>query len=220
MAKLRKIKKLVLTTGIVGIVGIAAIWGYVKSVSHADIYKDLESVPSKYVAIVFGAGIRADGTPSKYLRDRLDAGVLLYKSGKVKRLLLSGDNGSNRYDELKVMKEYCANAGVPAADIFVDYAGFDTYSTVYRAKDLFKVDEAIMVTQVYHLERAIFLGEKMGISCVGFAADNGSYQLAAKNEFREQLALVKSFVDVSRNRKPKYYGGNIDIRGASNFYKK
>lgn len=220
MSKLKKIRKILVTTGILGIAGVTAIWSYVKSVSDADIYRDLESVPHKYVAIVFGAGIGPNGTPSKYLKDRLDAGISLYKHGKVKRLLLSGDNGSNRYDELKVMKEYCANAGVPAADIFVDYAGFDTYSTVYRAKDLFKVDEAIMVTQAYHLERAIFIGEKMGISCVGFAADKGVYYLAKKNELREQLALVKSFVDVSRDRKPKYHGGNIDIHGESNFDKK
>ncbi|OJV54816.1 MAG: hypothetical protein BGO31_15835 [Bacteroidetes bacterium 43-16] len=220
MSKFKKIRKIVLTTGIAGLVGVGAIWAYVKSVSHAVIYKDLESVPAKYVGIVFGAGIRRDGKPSKYLKDRLDAGVLLYKNGKVKRILLSGDNGSNRYDELKVMKEYCVDAGIPPEDIFVDYAGFDTYSTVYRAKDLFKVDDAIMVTQAYHLERSVFLGEKMGISCVGFAADKGDYQLATKNEVREQLALVKSFVDVSRNRKPKYTGGNIDIRGVSNFYKK
>lgn len=220
MSKFKKIKNILFTTGIAGIVGVAGIWTYVKSVSDADIYRDPDAVPGKYVAIVFGAGVGPDGTPSKYLKDRLDAGVLLYKKGKVKRLLLSGDNGSNRYDELKVMKEYCANAGVPVADIFVDYAGFDTYSTVYRAKDLFNVDEAIMVTQAYHLGRAIFIGEKMGISCVGFAADKGSYQLAKKNELREQLALVKSFVDVSRNRKPKYHGGNIDIHGESNFYKK
>ncbi|RYD96646.1 MAG: hypothetical protein EOP54_13175 [Sphingobacteriales bacterium] len=220
MSKFKKFKKIAVTAGIAGIVGVSTIWAYVKSVSNADIYRDLETVPDKYVAIVFGAGIGPCGTPSKYLKDRLDAGILLYKRGKVKRLLLSGDNGSNRYDELKVMKEYCAHAGVPVADIFVDYAGFDTYSTVYRAKDLFKVDEAIMVTQAYHLERAIFIGEKMGISCVGFAADKGIYYLAKKNELREQLAIVKSFVDVSRNRKPKYHGGNIDIHGASNFYKK
>ncbi len=220
MSKFKKLRKLFIRASLASIVSVGAILWYVKSSSNATIFKDINAVPSKYVAIIFGAGIRQDGTPSKYLKDRLEAGIQLYKHNKVKRILLSGDNGSKRYDELEVMKNYCLNAGVPAKDIFVDYAGFDTYSTVFRAKDLFKVDEAIMVTQAYHLERAIFLGNKMGIQSVGFAADNGSYSLAKKNELREQLALVKSFVDVSRNRKPKYYGGNIDIKGASNFYKK
>lgn len=220
MSKFKKLRKIFLRASLAGIVSAGAILWYVKSSSNTAIFKDINAVPSKYVAIVFGAGIRKDGTPSKYLKDRLDAGIDLYNNKKVKRILLSGDNGSKRYDELEVMKNYCLKAGIPASDIFVDYAGFDTYSTVYRAKDLFKVNEAIMVTQQYHLERAIFLGKKMGIASVGYAADNGSYQRAKKNEIREQLALVKSFVDVSRNRKPKYYGGNIDIKGESNFYKK
>lgn len=220
MSKFKRLRKIFVRSSLAGLVSVGAILWYVKSSSSATIFKDVNAVPSKYVAIVFGAGIRSDGTPSKYLKDRLEAGILLYKKGKVKRLLLSGDNGSKRYDELEVMKNYCLNAGVPAKDIFVDYAGFDTYSTVFRAKDLFKINEAIMVTQAYHLERAIFLGQKMGIASVGYAADNGAYQLAKKNELREQLALVKSFVDVSRNRKPKYHGGNIDIKGESNFYNK
>ena len=220
MSKFRRLRRIFFQASLTGAVSIGAIWLYAKSGTRSLIYTDIEALPPKYVAIVFGAGIRPDGTPSKYLKDRLDAGIHLYQKGKVKRLLLSGDNGSKRYDELNVMKNYCLKAGLPPEDIFVDYAGFDTYSTVYRAKDLFKVEEAIMVTQEYHLERALFLGQKMGISSVGYAADKGSYQLARKNEIREQLALVKSVVDVSRRRKPKFHGGDIDIKGESNFYKK
>jgi SanA protein len=215
----KQLKSMLLTMIILGILGIGCLLFYISKSTQNAIYTAVDSLPSKYVAVIFGAGIRPDGTPSKYLKDRLDAGIFLYNNQKVKRILLSGDNGHKSYDELQVMKDYCVKAGVPKRDIFVDYAGFDTYSTVYRAKDLFKVDNAIMVTQAYHLKRALFLCRNLNIDAVGFAADNGGYQLAAKNKLREQLALVKCFVDVNRNRKPKYYGGNIDIKGPSNFDK-
>lgn len=216
----KRIKSMILIIASLGIVTIAAVLFFINKSTQSSIHQSLNTIPSKYVAVVFGAGIRADGTPSKYLKDRLDAGIYLYKNQKVKRILLSGDNGHKAYDELQVMKDYCVKAGVPKKDLFVDYAGFDTYSTVYRAKDLFKVDNAIMVTQAYHLKRALYLCKSLGIDAVGFAADNGTYQLATKNKLREQLALVKCFVDINRNRKPKYFGGNIDIKGPSNFDKK
>lgn len=198
-------------------VGIIA---YIESVTSPLIYKQITKVPDNYVAIVFGAGIRRDGTPSKYLKDRLDAGIRLYNLKKVQRILLSGDNGSKNYDELKVMKKYMTDAGVSANDVFVDYAGFDTYSTVYRAKNIFKVDRALMVTQSYHLRRAVYIGHELGINTEGYAADKGVYNMATKNLIREQFAKIKAFLDIVRKRKPKYYKGTIDIHGSSNFYEK
>ena len=201
-----------------GLCAAAIVYGIKKKVNPL-CYTDMDKVPETYTGIIFGAGIR-NNQPSKYLADRLDAGIALYKSGKIERLLLSGDNGQVNYDELTVMKEYCVAHGVPKEDIFVDYAGFDTYSTVYRAKDLFKVDEAIMISQNYHLDRAVYLGKVMGIKSYGFAADRGDYFFMQKNKFREYLALLKSFIDVHTGRKPRFYGGDINIHGSSNYDKK
>lgn len=216
---MKKLKIPLIAAGVLSIFAAGLVYGIKKKVNPL-CYSNPEKVPQTYAAIIFGAGIR-NNKPSAYLQDRLDAGIELYKSGKVKRLLLSGDNGQDEYDELTVMKEYCTAHGIPAKDIFVDYAGFDTYSTVYRAKDLFKVDEAIMISQNYHLDRAIYLGEAMGIKSYGYAADrDGGYALLQKNKMREYLALLKSFVDVHVGRKPRFYGGDINIHGPSNYDKK
>ena len=216
-----KLRKKVVLGGIfLGLFAGIGIPLYVHSKADEHIYANIDSLSNRYVAIIFGAGLRTDGTPSKYLKDRLDAGILLYKSGKVSRILLSGDNGTNYYDEVTAMKIYCSVAGVPVKDIFLDYAGFDTYSTVYRAKDLFKVENAILVSQAYHLSRAVFLAQELGLDVVGFAADKGDYRMAKKNKIREQAAIVKAFFDVKRNRKPRFTGGDINIKGESNFDKK
>ncbi|WP_222166516.1 SanA/YdcF family protein [Edaphocola aurantiacus] len=216
---MKKLKIPLIAAGALSIFAAGLVYGIKKKVNPL-CYSNIEKLPQTYTAIIFGAGIR-NNKPSAYLQDRLDAGIELYKSGKVKRLLLSGDNGQDEYDELTVMKEYCTAHGIPAEDIFVDYAGFDTYSTVYRAKDLFKVDEAIMISQNYHLDRAVYLGEAMGIKSYGYAADReGGYALMQKNKMREYLALLKSFADVHIGRKPRFHGGDINIHGPSNYYKK
>ncbi|RQO30864.1 hypothetical protein DBR32_09105 [Taibaiella sp. KBW10] len=215
---MKKIKMLVLVLLLISLCSVALVYS-IKKEANRYCYRNIDRVPAAYTGIIFGAGI-VNNQPSKYLKDRLDAGIALYKAGKVKRLLVSGDNGQDEYDEVSVMKQYCADHGVPKADIFADYAGFDTYSTVYRAKDLFKVADAIMISQNYHLDRAVYLGKSMNINSYGFAADKGDYVFLFKNKVREGLAILKSFVDVHRGRKPKYYGGDIDIQGPSNFDKK
>lgn len=178
-------------------------------------YSYTEHVPECYTAIVFGAGIR-DGKPSKYLKDRLDAGIRLYEAGKVQRLLLSGDNGSRNYDELKVMRDYCIAKNVKAEDLFLDFAGFDTYSTLYRAKEIFEVDKAVLVSQNYHLDRAIYIGRSLGLDSYGYAADIGHYGGYRRNMLREVLATVNAFVEVNLQRKPKFLGEQVSIKGPSN----
>ncbi|PKV67277.1 SanA/YdcF family protein [Pontibacter ramchanderi] len=187
----------------------------VKRQSNQYTYKQTEHVPICYTGIIFGAGIR-DGKPSKYLKDRLDAGIQLYKAGKVQRLLLSGDNSSRNYDELKVMRDYCLSENVRAEDIFLDFAGFDTYSTLYRAKEVFKVDRAVLVSQNYHLDRAIYIGRSLGLDSYGYIADKGHYVGYRRNYLREVLATVNAFMEVNLNRKPKFLGETVDIQGTSN----
>ena len=191
---------------------------YVKYNSNKLCFKNINNLPETEVAIVFGAGINGD-VPSKYLKDRLDAGILLYKNKKVQKLLLSGDNGSDEHDEIVVMKKYCYKNGVDTTKIYVDYAGFDTYSTMIRAKKVFNVKKAILISQNYHLDRAVYLGNALGVESVGFIADNGEYNMQKLNKFRELLATVKSVIDVNRNRKPIFLGSKVDINGLSNYTK-
>lgn len=170
------------------------------------------------MGIIFGAGINGD-QPSKYLKDRLDAGILLYKANRINKILLSGDNGRDEYDELTVMKNYCFNHGVDTTKIFVDYAGFDTYSTMYRAKHIFKIRKATLISQEYHLNRAIYIGQKLGIKAVGYSANSGEYLGYKYVTFREYGSIFKSFLDVLRNREPRFLGTQIDINGVSNYSK-
>lgn len=133
-----------------GLIVLFSVNYYVKSETDSLIYYSENDVPKNTIGIIFGAGINGD-KPSKYLKNRLDAGILLYNSKKINKILLSGDNGDDEHDELSVMKKYCYSKGVDTTKIYVDYTGFDTYSTMYRAKNIFKIHKAILISQEYHL---------------------------------------------------------------------
>lgn len=130
-----------------------------------------EDAPSARAAIVFGAGLQRDGTPSPVLKDRVAAAVQLYQLGKVEKLLMSGDNRFIDYNEPAAMKTYAVSLGVPEEAIVLDFAGRRTYDTCYRAQHIFGLDEALLVTQKYHLPRAIFTCQGMGMQVSGVAAD-------------------------------------------------
>ena len=157
-----------------------------------------ENVPARRVAIVFGAEVKKDGTPSVILRDRVETAVALYKSGKVEKLLMSGDNRFVDYNEPESMRQYALSLGIPDSDIVLDYAGRRTYDTCYRAKEIFGVSSAILVTQRFHLPRALFLCNTLGVDTVGIEAEN-YYYLKRSRLFwnvRELLASVQSMLDV------------------------
>jgi SanA protein len=189
---------------------------YVQLSNKSAITSNIEKVKAKKVAIVFGAGLK-DGAPGHALAQRLDAGITLLKTGKVQKLLLSGDNGEDKYNELKAMAEYCIQQGVDTTKIFLDYAGFDTYSTLYRAKEVFGVTEAILVSQKYHLPRAIYIAGKLGLNCQGYASKQAGRFTTRKGRLREYAASIKAGIDIMRHRKPKYLGTAIDLEGISNF---
>jgi SanA protein len=215
---LKKSLKIILYLFIIGLIAIISVNVYVKSTTKKQIYNSLKRFPKNDVGIIFGAGINRD-KPSKYLKDRLDAGILLYKAKRINKILLSGDNGSEEYDELTVMKNYCFKHGVDTTKIFIDYAGFDTYSTMYRAKHIFKIKKATLISQKYHLNRAIYIGKHLGIKSVGYSANKGEYSGYEYVTFREYLSIFKSFFDVLRNREPHFLGNPIDINGVSNYSK-
>ncbi|MBF4485913.1 ElyC/SanA/YdcF family protein [Flavobacterium sp. CSZ] len=215
---MKKYFKIILYLAIIGLVAIVSVNYYVKSSTKKNIYYSIKKFPKNDVGIIFGAGINGD-QPSKYLKDRLDAGISLYKANRINKILLSGDNGSDEHDELTVMKNYCFNHGVDTTKIFIDYAGFDTYSTMYRAKHIFNIKKATLISQEYHLNRAIYIGQKLGIKSVGYSANNGEYLGYKYVTFREYGSIFKSFFDVLRNREPHFLGNPIDINGVSNYSK-
>jgi vancomycin permeability regulator SanA len=129
---------------------------YVRLATSNYLHADLAEVPAQPIAIVFGAGIWEDGTPTPMLADRVQAAIDLYKAGRVGKLLMTGDNSSPDYNEVKVMQEYAEKQGVPANDITLDYAGFSTYESCYRAKAVFGITQAVLVTQNFHLPRAVY----------------------------------------------------------------
>ena len=157
-----------------------------------------ENAPTRQVAIVFGAKVNRDGTPSVVLRDRVETAVALYKSGKVEKLLMSGEYRFVDYNEPESMRQYALTLGIPDSAIVLDYAGRRTYDTCYRAKDIFGVNSAVLVTQRFHLPRALFLCNAFGIDAVGVEAESCYYlkRLRLFWNARELLASVQSLLDV------------------------
>ena len=164
--------------------------------------------------LILGAGLKPDGTPNRMLEDRLDQGIALYKSGAAPKILLSGDNGQERYDEVNAMKEYCLDQGVPMEDIFMDHAGFSTYESIHRASSIFQVESMIIVTQDYHLPRACYLAEKMGIRYLGIAARQIDYGGQQGRDLREIAARCKDFFTGILKPPPTYQGEVIPIEGS------
>jgi len=161
------------------------------------IYRE-QDAPTSRVAIVFGAGLRRDGTPTPILRDRVETATDLYFSGKVEKILMSGDNRFEYYNEPESMRQYALSLGVPDAAIAMDYAGRRTYDTCYRAKAIFGASEALLVTQKFHLPRALFLCNALGLKSYGIEADNNRYRKISLLiwNIREQIATVGAFIDV------------------------
>lgn len=166
-------------------------------------------------AVVLGAGVR-DGKPTPMLKDRLLTGVELYKSGAAKKLIMSGDHGSDEYDEVNIMKSFAVERGVPDEDIFMDHAGFSTYETICRAREIFEADNIIIVSQEYHLYRALYIADSLDVKAVGVSADLRTYKGQTKRDLREILARDKDFFKCIVKPKPTYLGEKIPVSGNGN----
>lgn len=186
---------------VAAMVAAAAIYFDVQRQANP-VYQSIKEVPETPAAIVFGAGI---GTA--VLADRVHTAVSLYKSGKVRKLLMTGDNGHTDYDEPQAMKSLAVAAGVPGENIACDYAGFRTYDSLYRARDIFNVQQAVLVTQAFHLPRAMFIAKHLGLSVVGIDAARRSYGLEeCWYQLREVAATESAWLDVMMQRKPRFLG--------------
>lgn len=164
--------------------------------------------------LILGCGVRDDGTPSDMLLDRLNCGIEVYDLGAAPKLLLSGDHGQKDYNEVGTMKQYAIAAGIASEDIFMDHAGFSTYESMYRAKEIFGADKIIIITQDYHLYRALYIAGRLGIDAYGVASDRHVYRGQSMRELREVLARCKDFAALIYKPEPKYLGEAIPISGS------
>ena len=215
----RKIKKLVIALLCLALLGVGAVFGvngYVKHIGGAAILTAEQAAELDGIdcIIVLGCQVRADGTPSDMLRDRLTRGIELYTLGAAPKLLMSGDHGRVEYDEVGTMKQYAIDAGIPSADIFKDHAGFSTYETVYRAKEVFAAQRVIIVTQAYHLYRALYIAEKLGLEAYGVPSDYHTYVGQSMREGREILARCKDFAISVWKPEPTFLGDVIPVSGS------
>ena len=165
-------------------------------------------------AIILGCGVRVDGTPSHMLEDRLKTGIELYKKGIVPKLIMSGDHGRANYDEVNTMKNYAMENGVPSEDVFMDHAGFSTYDSMYRARDIFEVNNAVIVTQNFHLNRALYIASALGINAKGVSASLRQYRGERYVILREMLARDKDFVKCIIKPQPTVLGEAIPVSGS------
>lgn len=162
--------------------------------------------------LVLGAGVFGN-QPSAMLEDRIKTGVELYNRGASNRLLMSGDHGSKDYDEVNVMKKFAVNEGVPSGHIFMDHAGFSTYDSLYRAKDVFLAKKIVIVTQKYHLYRALYIAKGLGLEAIGVSADIRVYAGQEWRDFREVLARIKDFIYILLKPYPEFLGEPIPVWG-------
>lgn len=181
---------------------------YVRLVTSNYRHSDIANVPAESIAIVFGAGVWEDGTPTPMLADRVQAAVDLYKAGRAGKLLMTGDNSSADYNEVKAMQEYAEAQGVPTNNIILDYAGFSTYESCYRAKEIFGITQAVLVTQNFHLARAVYTCRQLGVEAIGLGTpDWGKFRqnTMIRYSVREFLAVLKALWEVRVTRpKPNF----------------
>lgn len=169
------------------------------------------SISSADAIVVLGASVYADGTPSGILQDRLDDGIALYFAGVAPKIIMSGDNGTASYNEVRVMKQYAIARGVPSEDIFCDHAGFSTYESMYRAKYVFDCERIVVATQTYHLYRALWSAKSLGMQATGVPSDYREYQKQLQYDIREIPARTKDFFKALLRVPSTYVGDAISL---------
>ena len=173
-------------------------------------YTSIAQVPTTEVAVILGASV-LNGKPSAILAARADMAIALYNIGKVSKILITGDNGALNHDEVTPVRRYLLNAGIPEDDIFLDHAGFDTYSSMYRARDVFDAQSMTVVTQDFHLPRALFIARHLGIPAYGVVAEG---QGRPFDYLREIPASSKALLDILVRRTPKFLGSQFPLTGS------
>lgn len=192
-----------------------AVSGYVKLSTKDMIVETADISEGEYDCIlVLGAGVWSGGRPSHMLADRLDVAIDAYNAAAAPKLLMSGDHGRKEYDEVNVMKNYAIEEGVPSEDVFMDHAGFSTYESIYRAREVFLAKRVIIVTQEYHLYRALYVARALGLEAEGLPADLRNYRGQLTYDLREVLARCKDFAMCIFKPLPTYLGETVPVSGS------
>ncbi len=212
--------KILKATGIILLLGIllfTSLQLYVMLYPLSDIYdsiEDLKDIEKPQAILVLGAGVYASGAPSPVLKDRLDYAYEVYEYYDRKiAIIVSGDNSTVEYNETKAMYDYLLSKGVSSDDIYRDYAGFNTYDSIYRADYIFKVKSLIICTQKFHIYRALYIAKRLGFEACGYAAENKSIYNMTYNHIRESMARIKAVLDTDiLKRAPRYFGDPIPVK--------
>ncbi len=212
---LKKILMIFMSLAVIGTATVLGVNAYVKNTggSHIITFEEAAKLNDVDCIVVLGCLVKDNGIPSDMLADRLKIGIELYEQGSAPKMIMSGDHGREGYDEVNAMKQVALDEGVPSSDIFMDHAGFSTYESIYRAKEIFEADKIIIVTQEYHLYRALYIAEKLGIEAYGVNADCRTYRGQSSREIREILARCKDFVNAIFQPEPTYLGEKIPVSG-------
>ncbi|MCP4522632.1 MAG: hypothetical protein GY828_00250 [Candidatus Gracilibacteria bacterium] len=186
----------ILIGGTIGVAIFFSINKYVLSFSDQGYYSQVSELPAQEFGLVFGASVLGNSKPSDILADRLKTAAESFQQGKIKQIIVSGDNRKRNYNEPVVMQKYLMGLGIPQEFIHLDYAGFDTYDTLYRARDLFHIKEVTLFTQDFHLKRAMYISKKLGIKTLGIQTNRQYYLAESYNHKREYFARIKAFLEV------------------------
>ena len=217
MKTAKKLRTVLLIFAVLAVAAAAAVFGINAHVKHfaASYIISAEDAAAQNAdcILVLGCGVRPDGQPSLMLRDRLDMGLQLYEADAAPKLLMSGDHGKADYDEVGAMKDYAIEAGVPSEDVFCDHAGFSTYESMYRAKEVFCAEKVLIVSQQYHLYRAVYDARQLGLDAWGVAAEDIAYLGQSVRDLREILARNKDFFYCLSKPLPTFLGEAIPVSG-------
>ena len=210
------IKKILLWIFVLWMLGIISFFWinhYVVSFSNNEIRYSIENLEETRVWLVFWARVFSNGIPSPILRDRLDTAIKAYEEKKIERIIVSWDNATRYYDEPTNMKAYLVDLWIPDEHIYIDYAGFDTFDSIYRANYIFWVEDVVLFTQDYHLKRAIYIAERLWIQAQGMSSDLRNYRDIDYFERREMFSRIKAFLEIEiLKSKPKFLGETIEIK--------
>lgn len=213
---MKKIIKIVLIFLSIVTIIIITLNKYVINSSKSDIYNINEVQDNEFDCIlILGAGVRGN-SPSQMLEERLLTGIELYNKKLSNKIVVSGDHGRVNYDEVNIMKKYLIEKGIPSEDIFMDHAGFSTYDSIYRIKEIFSAKKIIIVTQKYHLYRSLYISNKLEVESIGVIANKRTYYGQTKREIREILARIKDAIKCIFKPRPKYLGDIIPVNGNGN----
>ncbi len=205
---------LLILTGGLAAIGAIVVYYRIERMARPRIHDRPDNVPPHAVALVLGARVYRDGRLSAMLEDRVASAVDLYRARKVKKLLMSGDNSTRNYDEVTAMRDHAIRLGVPADDVVRDFAGFRTFDSVYRARDLWGVRSMVIVSQDFHLPRSIYIAQRLGVDAVGLSADRRQYLSIQRAEAREVLARAAAWLDLNLlGTKPRFLGPAETLSG-------